>query len=396
MDKHNHWLLPEGIEEVLPPEAERLDALCRAALDQFRAWGYERVMPPLLEYLETLLGGTGEDVALQSFKVTDQLSGRMMGIRADMTPQMARIDAHVLKRNAPTRLCYLGTVLHTRPRSQGGTRAPLQVGAELYGHAGPESDAEILALMLRTLQLAGLREVHVDLGHAGIFRGLTRGMQLAPAQEQELFDALQRKSAAELETSIRDWGLTAKLGDPLLRLVELNGDAAVLDEARRVLAGAGDEVRQCLDNLARIAELVRRQVRDAPLYFDLAELDGYHYHTGMMFSTYVAGEGQGIAFGGRYDDIGAAFGRRRPGTGFSTDMNLLFALAPREATARDAIHAPASEVPGLAEMIEQLRRQGEVVICELPGHDGELRAMGCGRELILDKGRWTVRKIDAR
>ncbi|MBI2995001.1 MAG: ATP phosphoribosyltransferase regulatory subunit [Gammaproteobacteria bacterium] len=393
MDKRSHWLLPEGIEEVLPPDAERLDALCRGVLDQFRAWGYELVVPPLMEYLETLLAGTGEDVALQSFKVTDQLSGRMLGIRADMTPQMARIDAHVLKRETPTRLCYLGTVLHTRPRNQGGTRAPLQVGAELYGHSGPESDAEILVLMLKTLQLAGLRELHVDLGHAGIFRAMTRGMKLTPAREQDLFDSLQRKSAAELHSSVRDWGLPAKLGEPLMQLVELYGDAAVLGQARRALAGAGDEVRQCIDNLARIAELVRRQVKDAPLYFDLAELDGYHYHTGMMFSTYVAGEGQGIAFGGRYDDIGAAFGRRRPATGFSIDVNLLFGRAARASPPRSAIYAPVSEVPGLVEMIEQQRRQGEIVICELPGHEGDIRAMGCDRELALEKGRWIVRRL---
>lgn len=396
MDKRKHWLLPEGIEEVLPPEAARLDQLCRGVVDQFRAWGYELVMPPLLEHLETLLAGTGEDLELQSFKVTDQLSGRMLGIRADMTPQIARIDAHVLKRESPTRLCYLGTVLHTRPRSQGGTREPLQVGAELYGHAGPESDAEILVLMLKTLQLAGLLDVHVDLGHAGIFSGLIRGLELTPAQEQELFDALQRKAAAELESCVRSWGIPAKLGDPLLRLADLNGGVAVLAEARRIFADAAEDVRGCIDNLERIAELAGRHVKGAPLCFDLAELDGYHYHTGMMFSTYIAGEGQGIAFGGRYDDIGAAFGRRRPATGFSTDIRLLFNLAARGAAPRNAIYSPASEVPGLPELIDELRRRGEVVICELPGQSGDAAAMGCDRQLVLEKGRWTVRKIDCK
>jgi len=292
-----------------------------------------------------------------------------------------------------------------RPPSS-GTARPATIAASVAemqssrtastSNAGPESDAEILALMLKTLQLAGLRDLHVDLGHAGIFRALMRGLKLVPAQEQDLFDALQRKSAAELESSVRDWGLPAKLGDPLMSLVELNGDSAVLDEARRVLAGTGEEVRQCIDNLGRIAELVRRQVRDAPLYFDLAELDGYHYHTGMMFSTYVAGEGQGIAFGGRYDDIGAAFGRRRPATGFSTDVNLLSGLAARDVPPRNAIHAPASDVPGLAAMIDQLRREGDIVICELPGHEGDLRAMGCDRELALEKGRWTVRRLPGK
>lgn len=395
MDGRKHWLLPEGIEEVLPPHAARLEQLCREIIDQFQAWGFELVMPPLIEYLETLLTGTGEDLELQTFKITDQLSGWMMGIRADMTPQVARVDAHLLKRDSPSRLCYLGSVLHTRPRSQGGTRAPLQVGAEIYGHAGAESDAEILVLMLKTLRLAGLGELHVDLGHVGIFRGLMQQLRLSEAQEQELFDALQRKAVAELETAVREWAMPAGPADALLRLVELNGDIAELSDARRVLARAGEDVGKCIENLERIAALVRRQSKDAPLYFDLAELRGYHYYTGMMFSTYVAGAGQGVAFGGRYDDIGAAFGRRRPATGFSTDLKLLFSLAPHAGAARKAIFAPASEVPGLYELIDSLRKNGEIVICELPGQAGDARAMGCDHELALEQGRWTVRKLNA-
>jgi len=394
MNGKHHWLLPEGIEEILPPDAARLEACCRRVLDLFQSWGYELVMPPLVEYLESLLTGTGEDLDLQTFKVTDQLTGRMMGIRADTTPQVARIDAHYLKRDVPTRLCYLGQVLHTRPATQGGTRTPLQLGAELYGHAGPESDAEILSLMLRALQVAGVKDPHVDLGHVGIYRGLVGGLQLSEGQEAELFDALQRKSVSELESAIRRWSIPAPQADGLVQLVDLNGDAGILGRARGVLSRTGREVTGCLDALERIAALTRRQVKEAPLFFDLAELRGYHYHTGMMFSAYVPAEGQAVARGGRYDHIGAAFGRPRPATGFSTDLKLLFALSPPAAPRAAGIFAPHSEVPGLFAAVEGLRRQGETVVTELPGQRGNAAAMGCDRELALEHGRWIVRKLN--
>lgn len=396
MNGKHHWLLPDGIEEILPPEAARLEECSRRVIDLMRSWGYELVMPPLVEYLESLLTGTGEDLELQTFKVTDQLSGRMMGIRADTTPQVARIDAHYLKREVPARLCYLGPVLHTRPATQGGTRTPLQLGAELYGHAGEESDAEILSLMLRIMQLAGVRDAHVDLGHVGIYRGLIDGLRLGVEQEGEIFGALQRKSVSELDAAIRRCSIPALSADALLNLVELNGDSRVLAEARKVLGPSGREVMRCLDCLERIAELTQQQVKDAPLFFDLAELRGYHYHTGMMFSTFIPGGGQAVARGGRYDDIGAAFGRPRPATGFSTDLKLLFTLFPA-ATARPAgIFAPCSEVPGLIEAIDGLRREREIVIQELPGQHGDAISMGCDRELVLEHGRWIVRKLNAR
>ena len=390
MTKNNRWLLPEGIEKILPPHAAQLESLCREVLDLFRVWGYDLVMPPLIEYLDSLLTGTGEDLDLQTFKITDQLSGRSMGLRADMTPQVARIDAHILKSEFPTRLCYLGTVIHTRPGGHGGTRAPLQIGAELHGHAGSESDTEILCLMLKTLKLAGLKNVHVDLGHVGIYKGLLDGLKLNAEQESLLFDALQRKAKAELQALFDEWSLASNAAQMMLSLIDLNGDIAVLDEARQRLAGAGDSVLACLDELEKITSLAKRQLKDAPLYFDLAELRGYHYYTGFTFAAYVPGEGQGIAFGGRYDDVGEAFGRARPATGFSTDVKTVFSLSLRKEEENSAIFARYSEVPGLNEMVESLRKKGEIVIFALPGQSGGASDMGCDRQLDLKDGKWLV------
>ena len=389
----NRWLLPEGIAEVLPPHASRIEALCRRVLDLYRGWGYELVMPPLAEFLDSLLTGTGRDLDLQTFKLIDQCSGRMLGIRADTTPQVARIDAHNLKREAPTRLCYLGTVLHTRPQSGGGTRSPLQVGAELYGHAGTESDAEILALMLATLEAAGIPAAHVDVGHVGIFQALAKTARLNPEQELELFDVLQRKAASELAVLIKDWKLPKKIGAMLGYLVSAYGPANMLREAQRVLAPAGREVRRCLDTLQRVDTLVRKQRPEAPLHFDLAELRGYHYHTGIVFAAYVPGSGQGVAFGGRYDNIGSAFGRARPATGFSADILVLDALGTSPEMKQRAILAPAVDDRALVERIGKLRRQGEIVIRDLPGQRGSAREMECNRKLVRRKGRWQVEEI---
>ena len=395
MRTKNKWLLPEGIEEVLPPRAAQLDVLCRRILDQFAAWGYELVMPPLIEYLDTLFTGTDEDLELQTFKVIDQLNGKLMGVRADTTPQVARIEVHNLKRNGPSRLCYLNTVLHTLPGGPGGARSLLQVGAELYGHKGIESDAEILALMLRTLQLAGLDDVHVDIGHVGIMRGLTEPMQLDPERQALLFGCVQRKAADELKTMLKDWSLDDANGEALVRLMELEGDAGILDEVRDILRPCAQDLCSYVDELDRITELASRQVRNAPLYFDVTEFQGYHYHTGMTFVAYVPGESEGVAFGGRYDNVCEAFGRTRPATGFSTDASKLFELAPQPYSPKKGIYAPSSEVPGLHELVDRLRGDGEIVIYRLPGEDQtpDPRGTECDREIVLEHGRWKVRKI---
>ena len=389
----NKWLLPEGIEGILPPHAAELEALCRRITDQFSAWGYELVMPPLIEYLDSLLTGTGEDLDLQTFKVTDQLNGKLMGIRADTTPQVARIEAHNLKRSSPSRLCYIGTVLHTTPGEPGGTRALLQTGAELYGHPGLESDAEILSLMLKTLQLAGLRDIHVDIGHLGIMQGLIEPLKLAPEQKNRVFHCLQRKATDELSKILVEWSIDSDHARALLKLIDMEGDVTILDEIRTILKPCGDQVCKYVDDLQKIAELTGRQVRNAPLYFDVTELGSYHYHTGMTFVAYVPGESQGIAFGGRYDGIGQAFGRSRPATGFSTDAKKLFQLTPHSYKRKKGIYAPNSEVPGLYDLIERLRRQGEIVICDLPGQSGSPGDLECDREITLKRGKWQVREI---
>jgi len=391
MVTQNRWLLPEGIEEILPPQAGRLEGLCRKIIDLHISWGYQLVMPPLIEYLDSLLTGTGSDLDLQTFKLTDQLSGRLLGIRADTTPQVARIDAHNLKRDVPTRLCYLGTVLHTRPEDTGGTRNPLQMGAELYGHEGIESDAEILCLMLESLMTAGISRVHVDLGHVGVYQGLAHQAGLTGEQEMQLFDVLQRKAAAELKNLVRSWSLSKKTSQMLSYLIEANGDASILHEARKVLAGA--KVRHCLDDLQKIAKLVTKRLPDAPLNFDLAELRGYHYHTGIVFAAYVPGRGQGIAFGGRYNDIGSAFGRARPATGFSTDVKTLLALSSVPEQEQERIFAPCSNDPKQNKVINKLRQQGEIVVCELPKQKGNAHNMGCNRQLIRKNGIWKVVKL---
>lgn len=390
----DHWLLPEGIGEMLPDQAWRMECLRRRLLDAYRSWGYGLIIPPMVEFLESLLTGTGHDLDLQTFKLTDQLTGRLLGVRADMTPQAARIDAHALKREEPVRLCYLGTVLHTRPDGFAGSRSPLQVGCELFGHAGIESDLEILGLMLETLKLTGIERVHLDLGHVGVFRGLTRAAGLSAEQEADLFDVLQRKALPEIEALLASCGTAAPWRERLARLATLHGGAETLEQARTALAGAGDAVAAALDNLAAIAAQVQARWPQLPLHFDLAELRGYGYQTGVVFAAFVPGCGQEIARGGRYDLIGEVFGRARPATGFSADLRTLMTLSQETAeTPRCAVFAPAQYSPASAQAIADLRSAGEQVICALPGQTGTARDMGCDRELVEQGGAWVVKKL---
>lgn len=394
MSAKDQWLLPEGIEEVLPPEAWQLECARRELLDLFSRWGYALVMPPFIEYLESLLTGTGNDLDLQTFKVTDQLTGRMMGLRADMTPQAARIDAHPLRRDQPSRLCYMGTVLQTRTDSYGGSRSPLQVGAELFGHAGVESDVEILGLVLETLSLMKIQDVHMDLGHVGIFRGLAQEAGLSVQQENDLFDALQRKAVTEIEEILATSPANEAQCRRLAALSILNGGRDVLDTARQQLAGADDAVMAALDNLCEIAALLEKNANEVMLNFDLAELRGYKYQTGMVFAVFVPGCGQEIARGGRYDAIGEVFGRARPATGFSMDLKILLDLSQRDFSSPDSvIFAPADNDPALAVTVRKLRQQGECVVCGLPGQSGDARVMGCDRVLAKVQGNWVVKQV---
>lgn len=395
MTGKDRWLLPEGIEEMLPAEACRFEALRRRLLDLFETWGYELVMPPTIEYLDALLTGVGTDLDLQTFKLTDQLTGRLMGVRADMTPQAARIDAHYLKRSVPVRLCYLGAVLRTRPGDFAGSREPLQLGAELFGHGGPEADVEVLRLMLTTLAHAGLKNRYVDIGHVGVFRGLAAEARLGVEQEADLFDALQRKAQPEIDALLASWDLDTRIKTMLAALIDLSGEEEVLQQARSVLQPAGKAVQAALDNLEAIVRQMRATMPTQVLHFDLAELHGYRYYTGAVFSALVPGQGQAIAQGGRYDDIGKAFGRARPAVGFSTDLRLLLKLLPADAGGPAGICAPDRDDSALQDKIAALRAQGERVVVALKGNAAKPAELGCDRELIHKNGAWVVSNASA-
>ena len=388
------WLLPGGVEELLPPDARGLEELRRAAIDLFRSWGYEFVMPPFLEYLDSLLEGTGPDLDLRTFKVTDQTSGRMLGIRADMTPQVARMDAHRLARgDVPVRLCYAGTVLHARADRVAGSRSPIQVGAEIYGHAGVESDIEAIALMLEMLHRAGLERPHVDVGHLGVFLGLARGAALGESEQGMLFAALQRKAESEIADLLKE--VPEPWRERLGHLSGLNGGAEVLDEAAAVFAGdpkVPDKVEAALAELRAISEEFGRH--GGEVHFDLAELRGYRYHGGLGFAAFVPGHGREVARGGRYDGMTTVDGRVRPATGFSADLRTLHDLGGPRPPRRGGVLAPW---PGGAQdvrrAVRELRAAGERVVCRLPGQAGGARDLDCDRELVRKGGRWVAAKL---
>lgn len=391
--QNNHWLLPEGIDELLPDQARKLERLRRQLLDMYASWGYQLVITPFIEYLDSLLTGTGKDLELQTFTLTDQMSGRLMGIRADITPQAARIDAHQLRRDVPARLCYIGSVFRTRSEGLSGSRSPLQIGAELYGHAGVESDVEILCLMMATLEQAGVRNLSLDLGHVGIFRALARQAGLDRNQESALFAALQRKAIPELEGLVASFGLQQQDADMLVSLADLNGDAEVISDARKVLARAGTEVREAIDYVEQVAQALSDCLPGVPLHFDLAELRAYHYQTGVVFAAFVPGSGQEIARGGRYDHIGEKFGRARPATGFSSDLKTLMRYSELvEDEQPKSVFAPWVRDPGLDGKIAELRAAGYVVIRELPGQPGDASAMDCSHRLVMAQGGWVIEK----
>ena len=389
------WLLPDGIEEVLPDEAKYLEDLRRKLLDVFAAWGYQLVIPPFIDYLDSLLTGSGHDLELQTFKLTDQLSGELLGVRADMTPQVARIDAHNLRYEHPTRLCYEGTVLHTVGNPLERSRSPRQIGAELYGHAGKESDLEVIQLMLEMLAITGLQNVHLDLGHVGIYRELSLQAGLNPQQESELFTLLQGKAKTELKELINTYAIAEPFKIMLLKLAELNGGSEVLGKAVQVFADANDQVKQALAELQAIADKLAILFPALPIHFDLAELRGYHYHTGVVFAAFVPTVGREIARGGRYDNIGKIFGRARPATGFSADLKLLASLGKNnyQADANTAIFAPCDDDYELIVTIRDLRAQGLTVIQQLPGQTGGAQEACCNAVLEKHNQNWLVKPL---
>ena len=395
MQQKNSWILPEGIEEILPEDAKHLEGLRSKLLEMFACWGYDLVIPPFIDFLDSLLTGSGHDLDLQTFKLTDQVSGEMLGVRADMTPQVARIDAHNLKHEWPTRLCYVGTILNARSDPLHKTRSPMQIGAELYGHAGKESDVEVIRLMLEMLALTGLQNIHLDLGHVGIYRALSRQAGLTELQESELFGVLQRKARPELQGLIDSYAINADLKAMLLKLPELNGGKDVLDKARTVFLKANNEVKEALADLESIAEKLVVSFPFLPISFDLAELRGYHYHTGIVFAAFVPSIGREIARGGRYDNIGAVFGRARPATGFSADLKLLSSLSKQycQVKQRKLIFAPYTEDVQLNEKIRELRANQQAVVQQLPGQTGSTKELGCTSILEQDNQIWVVRPL---
>lgn len=381
---HNHnWLLPEYTEDLLPPLAWRLENLRRCILNLFRTHGYELVFPPMLEYLESLLTGTGSDLDTRTFKLVDQLSGRMMGLRADITPQVARIDAHLLNRQGVARLCYAGAVVHTLPAGMNRSRELLQVGAELYGHNGYEADVEIQRLMLDTLALAGVDDLYLDLGHVDVFGGLITYAHVSAEKEAALFQALQAKDVPAIRALTH--GMDDATRAAFAALPTLYGGIEVLDEAFRILPSSLD-ITQALEQLRAITNELKGS---AKINIDLAELRGYHYHSGVVFSAYAGSHSSVLAQGGRYDEVGKSFGRARPATGFSLDLREIATQFWRAPGAKGIV-APYLKNAKLAEKIQQLRNSGEIVVVELPGHEADRSELNCDRMLLDNKGEWEV------
>ncbi len=387
-----NWLLPEYIEDILPAEALAIEATRRRVLDRMLVHGYQLVGPPMLEYVESLLSGSGGDLDLRMFKVVDQLSGRMMALRADMTPQAARIDAHLLNHSGVTRLCYAGSVLHAVPSGLTRTREPLQIGAELYGHDGLESDLEIQQLMLQSLSIAGITKIHLDLGHVAVFRGLVKGAGISNELETQLFCALQSKDVSGLKDLCNklDKVVDKKVRRALMLLPELYGDKKILEDARKLLPDF-PEIQTALNDLESVSSELSPLVDT--LSFDLADLRGYQYHTGMVFAAYSKGCPNAVALGGRYDEIGKAFGRSRPATGFSMDLRELSGLVKPTPYPKGVLASYKKSDKSLDKEIERLRSEGQIVVINLPGHQNDQDALDCDRQLVMDQGVWKIEKI---
>jgi ATP phosphoribosyltransferase regulatory subunit len=383
------WLLPEQIADVLPSQARRIEELRRTLIDGARSYGFELVMPPLLEYLDSLLSGTGHELDLKTFKLVDQLSGRTLGLRADTTPQVARIDAHLLNREGVARLCYCGPVLHTRADSAQGTREPLQFGAEIYGHAGLEADLEVIDLALDGLRAAGVDDVLLDLGDARVVRSVLGGAVVDAEQLAEVMDALARKDAAAAAEGARV--LPSQMQQSISTLLRLYGGVEVLDRARRLLPGR-PAIERALDDLTWLASHVQRVHPSVRIGIDLADISGYAYYSGARFSLFGAASNAALARGGRYDEVGAVFGRNRPAVGFSLDVKGLVQVAA-ERPAIAAVRAPWGEGSELRAAVRRLREQGHVVVCSLPGHEHEAQEYDCDRELVEVDGRWVQRAL---
>lgn len=381
----DRWLLPDGVEEILPVEAKPIELLRRQLLDLYSTWGYDFVIPPLLEYTDSLLIGLGRDVDLLTFKVTDQLTGRTLGVRADITPQTARIDAHSMAIAGANRLCYAGNVVHTKPKNPLATRTPIQVGLEFYGESGIAADIEVVSLLLESLRVAGLPKLHIDLGHVGIYRALAEVAALSATQEDELFDLLQRKAMTEIRQWIQANVADAQCAELLLALPSLSGGVNVLEKAQRLLANVPAAVI-AIEQLQAVARVISQRYPQAELYFDLSELRGYHYLTGLVFAAFAPGFGNPIASGGRYDHIGEVFGRARPATGFAVDVSAISKLGLLPQVAAKSIAVVDDGDNRQWQVVQALRTQGHRVVYAAPNNG----LVECDCELRLINGEYQI------
>jgi ATP phosphoribosyltransferase regulatory subunit len=398
MDISNkRWLLPDGVQETLPPDAAAVEALRHDILQLFHRWGYELVMPAMIEYMDSLLTGTAHSLDTRTFALVDQLSGKQMGVRSDMTPQVARIDAHLLADSARqqriARLCYCGHLLHAIGDGINSSRTPLQIGAEIFGSDAISADVEVVSLMVSTLHAVGLAEVSIDVGHVGIFRNLVRDSGLDSEQESKLFDMLQRKSIPDLQQYLRQLPLGERLREQVCQLALLNGDVSVFDEARELLRDAAPEVLHSLDYMQRVVQTLQRKYPRTLINCDLAELRGYSYHTGLVFAAFLPGQGREIARGGRYNDVGKVFGNARPATGFSADLLNLYQLCGAGEALASGILAPNLDDEKLAGCIHQLRADGQRVLLDLTDGQVAAREQGCDRQLQQIDDAWTVQEV---
>ncbi|CAA6814931.1 MAG: ATP phosphoribosyltransferase regulatory subunit (EC [uncultured Thiotrichaceae bacterium] len=393
MKDNQNWLLPDGIYESLPEEAQRLENLRRDLLNLYAAWGYQLVLPPIVEFMDSLSTGTGTQLDLQTFKVTDQMTGRVMGIRADITPQVARLDAHQMGKALPNRLCYAGPVLRTRSNhSNRGSRSPYQIGAELFGHAGLDSDLEVIALALASIDKCHAGDVVLDLGHVGIFSALAKALSFDAVTKANVSDMLSRKSIPELSEWVASQDLDPAYADILLKLPEFNGDISVVAEAKVAIGDSNTRMTEILDSLEQTSIRLAKRFPDVTIHVDLSELRGYAYHTGMVFEIYAAGMRREIIRGGRYDGIGAAFGNSRPATGFSTDLRILADIknAADTDTVQEKILAPVGEDLELVQVIDALRADGCHIVKQLDGQQYLARELGCQKQLVKQDNDWVI------
>ncbi|MCP4876138.1 MAG: ATP phosphoribosyltransferase regulatory subunit [Gammaproteobacteria bacterium] len=394
---NRRWLLPDGVQETLPPEAVAVESLRHEILQLFNRWGYDLVMPAMIEYMDSLLTGTAHSLDTRTFALVDQLSGKQMGVRSDMTPQVARIDAHLLADNARqhrvSRLCYCGHLLHAIGDGITSSRTPLQIGAEIFGSSSISADVEVVSLMVSTLHAVGLHNISIDIGHVGIFRSLVKNTKLDSEQENRLFDMLQRKSIPDLQGYLQTLPLSGQLREQICHLALLNGDESVIDEARKLYSDAGDELSSTLDYMHSVVLSLQQKYPATLINCDLSELRGYSYHTGLVFAAFLPGQGREIARGGRYDDVGAVFGNARPATGFSADLLNLFQLCGDSENSQTGILVPDDDDEKLATLVQQLRASGERVVVDLTGGKASAVDQQCDRQALQFADAWIVKEV---